>query len=66
MAATIIITTSAYGRYFFNIAALTNPIFPKINMMIGSWNSIPVKNIRVEKVEIYESNVIVLITLSST
>lgn len=52
MAATIIIIMNAYDRYFFNVPTSINPIFPSTKAMTGSWNTIPIKNVKVVNVEI--------------
>lgn len=66
MAATIIMIINAYDLYRFRMSAFIRPILPNMKVKTGNWNTIPIMNDSVVKVEIYESRVIVLVMSLST
>ena len=49
-----VIINKAYLRYFESIIKSIIPIFAKIQINTGSWNTIPIINVRDVNVEIYE------------
>ena len=59
-AATSIIMRNECFRYLDSMSEVMIPSFANTKAMTGSWNTTPMSNVRVVKVEMYESRVMVL------
>ena len=66
IAATSIMTIKACFLYFAKSREEMNSNLAKKNIITGNWNTIPIMNVRVVNVSMYESNVIVLRIFSET
>lgn len=66
IAATNIMMRKECLRYWESISEVITPILPRKKAIMGSWNTTPMTSVNDTKVEIYESSVILLITLADT